>query len=64
MNKYLKVKELQEEKWKYDKPAAHEILTVKLPPIQRQKQAVYRQQQKRLNELTSFLLNMGLTPET
>ena len=29
MNKYLKVKEFKEEGWKYDKPAAHEILTVK-----------------------------------
>ena len=52
MKDYLRVKELQEHGWKYDKPAFREILTAKAPPTQRQKQAVYRQQQKRLTALT------------
>ena len=59
MNKYLKVKELQEEGWKYDKPAAHEILSVKLPPTQRQKQTVYRQQQKKAQQANIICIKHG-----
>ena len=35
MKDYLRVKELQEHGWKYDKPAFCEILTVKAPLTQR-----------------------------
>ena len=64
MEQYIDIKELQPNGWTYKNPPQTEIPTTKKPLTKHQVEALFKHQQKRVNELTSLLLERGITPNT